>query len=160
LSLLIIKEAVCTHFYDVDMGLLIDSIHKNLYSSELLLSLPYKVSIDLDQLVISKSFQLLKSKFYNYYFTRTPVLVNMTRLVHKWLPPATDRRRFYQRKLESANIFFDKNLPCYHTPFLVLLSRNLSSSFFKYHTCLAYAEPLNAQGQGKAVRWYGSVNRQ
>lgn len=82
LSILIIREAANHHFYDIDMGCLVDVIQKHLYSSDLTEKLPLN-SFESDELSNSKSFELLKSRFYNYYFTRTPLLIRCTRLKHK-----------------------------------------------------------------------------
>lgn len=131
LSILIISDAVKHHFYEIDMGVLVNVIQKNLYSSDLIQKLPFNLSFDSEQHSNSNSFLLLKSKFYNYYFTRTPLLIRYTRIKHK------GKRRILSAKETKETVEY--------------ALRNFSDLFFDIETNLS---PDEYSKFSKLSKWY------
>ena len=83
MSIFVIWEAVRDHFYDVDVGNLVSLIEKKLPAGNLLATLPFDVSAGARTHFENRRFRLLSANFYQYFFSRLPVLFRCNRVIHK-----------------------------------------------------------------------------
>lgn len=83
LSILAIRDCVRSHFYDIDLGELVELLRRGLPSEELLRVIPFDISREMLPSHDDKRFRLLCAHFYRYFFERLPVLFRWNRLIHR-----------------------------------------------------------------------------
>ncbi len=92
LSVLAIWDCVRSHFYDIDLGGLVESLRRGLPSAESLRATPLAISQDVLSSLSDKRFRLLSAHFYHYFFVRLPVLFRWNRLIHRGRKMHLDRK--------------------------------------------------------------------
>ena len=114
-SILVIWDAVRSHFYDMDMGNLVNLIEKQLPAADLLATLPFQTSPDTQSCFGNTCFRLLAANFYQYFLTRLPVLFRCNRLIHKGrkrIPSKKERNDIIHLCLtEYSGKYRDLNFP-------------------------------------------------
>jgi hypothetical protein len=82
-GVLVIWEVVRTDFYDQDVGSVVNAIQHNLHNEDLLNSIKFQQSGRIINLQKELEFEFLNSKFFEYYWSRLPVLLKCNRVIHK-----------------------------------------------------------------------------
>ncbi len=83
-GVLVIWEVVKVRFYDQDIVSVVKAIEHNLHNEDLLSSIQFQPSERFFNLFKEKEYEILISKFFDYYWSRLPVLLKCSRVIHHW----------------------------------------------------------------------------
>jgi hypothetical protein len=81
-GVLAIWEVVKVRFYDQDIGRVVKAVEHNLHNEDLLSSLQLQPSERFFNLFEEQKFAILISKFFDYYWSRLPILLKCSRVIH------------------------------------------------------------------------------
>ena len=82
-GVLAIWEVIKLRFYDQDIGRVVNAIERNLHSEDLLSSIQLQPSERFLNFFKEQKNEILISKFFDYYWSRLPVLLKCSRVIHK-----------------------------------------------------------------------------
>jgi hypothetical protein len=81
-SILLIGEVIRTKFYEYDIGSIVNAIQSNLHRKDFLEAISVKPSQELTQCLNEQNFEIFECKFFDYYWSRLPVLLKCNHVIH------------------------------------------------------------------------------
>jgi len=82
-GVLAIWEVVRVRFYDQDIGSVVKAIEHNLHKEDLLSAIQLQPSERFLNLLKEQEYEILLSRFFDYYWSRLPVLLKCSRVIHQ-----------------------------------------------------------------------------
>ncbi len=79
---LVVAEVVRTKFYRDDLGGLVNAMQANLHKTDFLKSIGVNLADEFSAQVRQPRFSVLSSRFFDYYWSRIPVLLKCNRVIH------------------------------------------------------------------------------
>jgi hypothetical protein len=81
-SILLIGEVVRSNFYKSDIGSVVNAIQSNLHDKEFLEAIVATLPQEFNQQLRGHNYETLKCRFFDYYWSRLPVLLKCNCVIH------------------------------------------------------------------------------
>ncbi len=81
-SILLIGEVIRTKFYQNDLGSVVNAIQSNLHRKDFLEAICVELPQEFTQRLNEPNFEIFACRFFDYYWSRLPVLLKCNRVIH------------------------------------------------------------------------------